>query len=313
MSLRRTRRAFTLVELLVVIAVIGVLIALLLPAVQAAREAARRGNCSAYLMQLGLACQLHADAHRHFPTGGWGFKSAGDPDRGFGADQPGGWLYNVLPYIEEAAVRELGKGEPEADRFAAAATAARTPISIANCPSRRAATLYPYTGKFQPFNSAPVTEALKTCYAANAGDIVAGGSPDSYADAETFDWTDALSATGLIYARSMVRQAEVVDGLGKTYAIGEKRTTVDGYDWGDDQHAYVGHGTDVARFTAIDLPPAPDAIDGPSAPADLTRRFGGVHPGVCLFVMADGAVRAIDYDLDPNIHRAAGTRADLDE
>src|SRR3954451_16282238 len=95
---RRAWSAFTLVELLVVIAIIGVLVALLLPAIQAAREAARRSQCKNNLKQIGLACLNHLDTHKHFPSGGWGYKWAPDPNRGSGAEQPGSWIYNMLPF-----------------------------------------------------------------------------------------------------------------------------------------------------------------------------------------------------------------------
>ena len=104
---RHARFAFTLVELLVVIAIIGVLIALLLPAVQAAREAARRSQCQNHLKQIGLACQLHVDSLKHYPSNGWGYRWMGDPDRGFGEEQPGGWIYSVTPFLEQGSVQHL--------------------------------------------------------------------------------------------------------------------------------------------------------------------------------------------------------------
>src|SRR5215203_2575717 len=106
------RRAggFTLVELLVVIAIIGVLVALLLPAVQAAREAARRSQCSNQLRQQALGWHLHHDAHQFLPSAGWGWRWMADPDRGFGKTQSGSWCYSILPYIEAGAVHRLGAG-----------------------------------------------------------------------------------------------------------------------------------------------------------------------------------------------------------
>ena len=109
---RQQSSGFTLIELLVVIAIIGILIALLLPAVQAAREAARAAKCSSQVKQLATACLTHADTHGHLPAGGWGWRWAGDPDRGFGQRQPGGWMYNILPFIELDAIHELGAGIP---------------------------------------------------------------------------------------------------------------------------------------------------------------------------------------------------------
>ena len=94
----RTRRAFTLVELLVVIAIIGLLIALLLPAVQAARETARRMQCSNKLKQLGLAVHNYADAYRMLPCDyNWGGPG------GFGGPACG-WIARTLPFLEEDAI-----------------------------------------------------------------------------------------------------------------------------------------------------------------------------------------------------------------
>src|SRR5262245_35403008 len=124
------RRGFTLVELLVVIAIIGILIALLLPAVQAARESARRTQCSNHLKQLALSMSTHHDQHKMFPSGGWGWRWTGDPDRGHGKRQPGGWGYQILPFIEQQAIYDLGAGPSLVQKKQGSALRLKTPLAF---------------------------------------------------------------------------------------------------------------------------------------------------------------------------------------
>jgi prepilin-type N-terminal cleavage/methylation domain-containing protein/prepilin-type processing-associated H-X9-DG protein len=143
--MRRSKsvRGFTLVELLVVIAIIGILISLLLPAVQAAREAARRAQCVNNLKQISLACLNCESAVKTFPASGWVFFTMGHPDAGVGFQQPGGWLYNIMPYTEESVLYKKQQGYTGADLKARVVETAMTPLSYMYCPSRRPVQTYP--------------------------------------------------------------------------------------------------------------------------------------------------------------------------
>ena len=172
-------RAFTLVELLVVIAIIGVLVALLLPAVQAARESARRIQCSNNLKQMGLGGLNHESTHGFLPSAGWAPWTTGDPERGVGRSQPGGWIYQLLPYVEQQTVYELpSDGDAEHYRtpiqLEGAQRLLQSPIATFNCPSRRAAANYPWNpavpSYFREVNASRVDEMAHSDYAANAGD-----------------------------------------------------------------------------------------------------------------------------------------------
>ena len=124
-------------ELLVVITIIGILIALLLPAVQAAREAARQMQCKNHLKQIALGFLQHEERQKIFPSGGWNHLMLGDPDRGFGRRQPGGWEFSILPYIKQQALYDLGKGLTGAAKATVNTQRVQTPLGIFNCPTRR--------------------------------------------------------------------------------------------------------------------------------------------------------------------------------
>src|SRR3954447_13591745 len=262
------RRAFTLVEILVVIAIIGVLVALLLPAIQSAREAARRGQCANNLKQIGLACLNHEDVHKHWPSGGWGYDWTADSNRGYGPDQPGSWVFNVLDFVEEGNVRSLEKGLTiTSPGFQSASTTLhQTPVAIFNCPSRRGPRIYPSPWgppgneaiKEQPWLAAVArTGVAKSDYAASSGDSrkFSGDDfyrPDSYANIRPELWTptsvckstgnpqlDAnlvFCQSGIMYYRSTLKPAQVNDGTSKTYLVGEKWMPTNGYDGTTDEN-----------------------------------------------------------------------------
>ena len=82
-----------------------------LPAIQAAREAGRRAQCKNHLRQIAVACLNFESTHKAFPAGGWGFLWMGDPDRGVGRGQPGGWIFQVTSYLGRgASYSQVGKG-----------------------------------------------------------------------------------------------------------------------------------------------------------------------------------------------------------
>ena len=170
-------RAFTLVELLVVIAIIGVLVALLLPAIQAARESARRMQCKNHLRQQALGALSLESAHGFLPGSGWAPWTTGDPERGIGRNQPGGWIYQLLPFVERQNIYNLpSDGDPNTYTMTqreGTQKMEQTPIDIFNCPSRRPADNYPWSLTLSTWNtvsSLPVDQAARADYAANAGD-----------------------------------------------------------------------------------------------------------------------------------------------
>ena len=305
--------AFTLVELLVTLAVIATLVAILLPAIQSARESARRANCVNHLHQLSIATLQHTAAHKIFPTGGWGHGWTGDPNRGYRRNQPGGWVFNILPFMEENSLRDQGIGigataEKCGGRRSHRDAACRPHLPLA--PVARAIPLR-VSGPF--YNTDVPTLAGRTDYAANCGDggqniLNDEGGPATLDLGNGYPWPNRRLYTGVCFVRSEVTPASVTDGTSKTYLIGEKYLNPKLYDTGDDasdrRHMYIGHGSDTLRM-AIDF--APPREDYPRSDHTL---FGSAHSNSFNMAFCDGSVRRISYDIDPAMHQRFGNRRD---
>ncbi len=313
---------FTLVELLVVITIIGILIGLLLPAVQAAREAARRTQCSNNLKQIGLAALNHESAIGTFPTGGWGNRWVGDPDRGHRIDQPGGFFYNCLPYMEQAALHDLGLGETDENtKRQLAQQMAETPLELLTCPSRRRPRPLPIrSGHPGLLNATGGTQWFHADYCANGGSVFRawGDGPSEWPEERGTIFNNLADSTGVSYQQSRVAMSDVSDGASNTYLVGEKylprNAYMTGTDEADDDPALSGADLDLHAWTFYDpddltasamYQPTQDKQEG-----SLPRAFGSAHAAGFHVVLCDGSVRAISFSIDRRTHEYLGNRRD---
>jgi len=302
----RRFRGFTLVELLVVIAIIGLLVGMLLPAVQAARESARRAQCTNNLKQFGLAFHNYHDTHNTFPPsyvitpGGGGL--GGPPDAQTGDAGPGwAWGTLLLPYMEQGPLFEsFDISHP--CWHTCNAQPARTTLSLFLCPSA--------SGKGgrtdEPFNvisesGRVLATFARSCYVANAGQEEPWGA-DVYGPLDSWEGI----ADGPLYRNSRTRASDVTDGLSNTVFVGEHHPVTSDKTWvGVVPGAWVcpkpgfalGECDYAATLVNVHSGPCrhhhPPMIHPPNDRLGAPCQMYAEHPGGCNVLLGDGSVRFV--------------------
>lgn len=309
---RSLRKGFTLVELLVSIAIIGLLIALLLPAVQAAREAARRTECVNHLKQLGLALHSFEAARQEFPAGYLSDRTADPaPDPVTWDAAPGwGWGALTLPHLEQAAViAQVELYQPLWLPQYAQLVTTRFPGFL--CPSA--------TGSNDPFvlvdeSGSPVTKAGRQIELARSHYVASHGQESCWGDmsgpAGDVDGDTSRIADGPFYRNSQVQIKDVTDGLSNTVFLGEHTSLLSDKTWvGAVPGAFVHpklESPDNAPESAATLifahsgPAAGERdalgnpiIHPPNFPTLHVCQMQSEHPGGANLMMGDASVQFI--------------------
>ncbi len=319
---RIDRAAFTLVELLVVMTIIGILVSLLLPAVQRSREAASRTQCANNLHNLAVAALQHEQQNGFFPSCGWGWGWMGDADLGFGLKQPGGFFYNILPYMDQSSVHDMNAGLPRDSAQKWQQTTLMTTVAVPamTCPSRRRSARTPMAPNYPNMVNCPnPTDGngfFHNDYRASGGSVFNqwNWGPPTWNDG--LKWTgngthSMDSNNGVCFQRSQIRAAQITDGASNTYLVGEKYLNPDDYltgrDIGDDNPALSGDDYDLVAWADPTLPLLPQQ----DKPGQATWYcFGSVHYGSCNMAFCDGSIHAISYGISAETHRRLAARND---
>lgn len=322
---RTLRLGFTLIELLVVIAIIGVLVGLLLPAVQKVREAANRASCTNNLKQMGLALHSHHDSRDRFPAGvtlgmnqtsgaGWwgGGRSAAprydpppngwaNPTTSYPADGYWGYQMRIAPYLEQDNIAKIPQtAGPFAWPWWLLIPGTNQPVvsqkfKIFSCPSdTRGLQAWQEPGTA---NSHALTSYMGVTGRDSYKETLAGTGDPSAGGAKL------PGQDGVLYVNSSVRISDITDGASSTVMIGERPP--DGtaeYGWNWVAWGYDGYGFGAGdcllgvreRIPSIQTMPALYRSGSPINPTDWNH-YWSLHPGGGLWLMADGSVRFITY------------------
>ena len=326
------RNGFTLVELLVVIAIIGILIGMLLPAVQQVREAARRTQCLNNMRQVGLGALNFESANMHFPTYGSLHNQARfnlyDDDRFPG--ESWSWPYQILPQIEQNNLHSLRDTLRLDMRYEAS-------VPAYTCPSRGERTWVLTTGDV----------VFCTDYAGVSYPTFFGPKPDVFNVENTFWWADndtdltsthqflgvivpsIVNVSGSVHKKvSATGFGSISDGSSNTVLLAEKSAFASRYsgvinsnDFHNvgDEFGMFGKNKDKNSMRWLDAPLADNALtdhkrqeilDGTWWSQTLELGFGSAHPGSFISVLADGSAHSLSLDIDLATWWAVGMRAD---
>jgi prepilin-type N-terminal cleavage/methylation domain-containing protein/prepilin-type processing-associated H-X9-DG protein len=297
-SARRRLKGFTLVELLVVIAIIAVLIGLLLPAVQSAREAARRISCQNNMKQLGLAAHVFLDANSRFPAGvqrrtdppDWA-PAIGETRFPFPVVTPesSDWIWStlILPQLEQAglyaSLNPAGRTMGQAFADPVAVELMKTPLATFRCPSDTG-------GPQNQDRRYPAPGAPAGGHALGRSNYVGNGGDNG--------------DTGIFHLNSKVKPGDISDGMSNTLLFGERASLRPNQQEQPYASVWAGKGNDAwGNLTGDPVYRGYSAYKINTGVSDTgviwpDQGFGSNHPGGSMFAMGDGSVRFIREDID---------------
>ncbi len=290
------RRGFSLIEILIVLAIVGVLGALLLPAIQAAREAARRVKCASNLKQMGLALSVYHESVGSLPMG-----YVATPSRDVYATSPGwGWASLILPQIEQGPLYAATNFDLPVES-SPNQTLRSTVLDLYLCPSDTDSGLYDVQGQWGRPIGVFATNSYAACFGAG---LDVGDFPDQ--------------GNGLFRRNRVVRFAEILDGTATTISIGERGACLVQTPWvgapdggisvfSDDEPGLVSDYSAVGRGAELVFAHAGDV--GLNAPGTTAADFYSAHVGMANFLFADGSVRPVRSTITLQVYRALCTRS----
>lgn len=291
-----SRKGFTLIELLVVVAIIGVLVGLLLPAVQSVRESARRTQCSNNIRQVALALHNHEGAHKIYPPG-WTSTNPGTTPA-----TPGwGWAYHVLSNVEANNVFEqINPNLPIDDPVHTTSSFFRLVIPVFQCASDPAPDVVNLLDHVEHGDGGGHLIGLHDPpQHSHDEELLAGRSNYSGVFGSTEIEEAPFNGNGMFFGNSLIRQRDVRDGASNTLMLGERRNDFGTLSWmgvleeADEPFARVVGAADHT----------------PNSPEGHFDDFRSYHPQGANFAFADGSTTMLNNNIELDVYRALSTRA----